>query len=262
MTITTPNPILSVVEPGPAVAIDACLPIDAGQLDYAVSMSLQADLVSRRKLDEVPDCLMFVQYPPTITQGKSGTMNHLLASREDLLNRGVDFFYTNRGGDITYHGPGQLIVYPILNLKKIRTDIHWYLRQLEACIIATLNSFGIESGRVSGATGVWVGSWKIAAIGVRTSRWVTSHGLALNVDPELGFFDLIIPCGLANRQVTSMSRHLGSACPSLREVRLRFCECFAEVFARRVQTELLESRSMLYSFVHDSSQGARVNGSR
>jgi lipoyl(octanoyl) transferase len=155
-----------------------------------------------------------------------------LAAASELESKSVTYCETDRGGDITYHGPGQLVAYPILDLKRLRRDIDWYLRNLEECIIETLLDFGIQSKRVAGATGVWVGDEKIAAIGVRTSQWVTSHGIALNVNTELDYFDLIVPCGLRSRGVTSLSMLLGSRAPGLREVKSRFILHFGQVFGR------------------------------
>lgn len=213
--------------------------MDLGEQEYQASLAVQSQIVQYRKSDRLPDCLLFVQYPHTITLGRSGKIEHLLAPGSVLVQRGVRFYETDRGGDITYHGPGQLVAYPIIDLKQHRRDIHWYLRSLEACVIETLASYGIVAGRVAGATGVWVGSEKIAAIGVRTSQWVTSHGVALNVTPDLSFFDLMIPCGLAGSGVTSMARLLRSQELSLGEVQSRFCRCFGKTFSRRLRPERL-----------------------
>jgi lipoate-protein ligase B len=162
-------------------------------------------------------------------------MEHLLASAAELRKGGVAFFVTDRGGDITYHGPGQLIVYPVLDLKDGRKDVHVYLRNLESCIMATLRHFGIVAGRLPGATGVWVGEEKIAAIGVRMSQWITSHGLALNVHTDLNYFNLIVPCGLHSKGVTSMFKILGSPV-RITEVKYRFCQKFEEIFVRQLVT--------------------------
>jgi len=164
--------------------------------------------------------------------GRGGKAEHLLAAASELESKTVSYCETDRGGDITYHGPGQMIAYPILDLKELRRDIDWYLRSLEECTIETLVDFGVQSERVAGATGVWVGDEKIAAIGVRTSQWVTSHGIALNVNTDLDYFDLIVPCGLRSRGVTSLSRLLGSTAPGLREVKSRFILHFGQVFGR------------------------------
>ena len=198
-------------------------------------MELQRKVVQKRKRSEVPDCLLFVEYPHTITLGRGGKAEHLLAAASELENKSVSYCETDRGGDITYHGPGQMIAYPILDLKGLRRDIDWYLRSLEECIMETLADFGVQSERVSGATGVWVGDEKIAAIGVRTSQWVTSHGIALNVHTDLDYFDLIVPCGLRSRGVTSLSKLLGSRAPGLREVKSRFILHFGRIFGRSMR---------------------------
>lgn len=209
-----------------------CLVWDLGHCEYLPSLELQRKVVQRRKTNEVPDCLLFVEYPHTITLGRGGKAEHLLAGASELKSRSVNYCETDRGGDITYHGPGQMIAYPILDLKRLRRDIDWYLRSLEECIIKTLVDFGVQSERVAGATGVWVGGEKIAAIGVRTSQWVTSHGIALNVHTDLDYFDLIVPCGLRTRGVTSLSKILGSRTPRLHEVKFRFILHFERTFGR------------------------------
>ena len=177
--------------------------------------------LENRKLEKVhqkptPNYLLFCEHPHVYTLGKSGIAAHLLASKAALQAQGIEFYHTNRGGDITYHGPGQLVVYPILDLENFFTDIHRYLRLLEEAVIATLKDFGLLGGSVPGLTGVWldhedsVKTQKVCAIGVRTSRWVTMHGLALNVNTDLSFFDQIVPCGIQDKQVTSMAAALGT----------------------------------------------------
>ena len=213
-----------------------CLVWDLGLCEYLPSLELQRRVVQKRKSNEVVDCLLFVEYPHTITLGRGGKAEHLLAAASELESKSVSYCETDRGGDITYHGPGQMIVYPILDLKGLRRDIDWYLRTLEQCNhLKTLTDFGVHSERVAGATGVWVGAEKIAAIGVRTSQWVTSHGIALNVDTDLGYFDLIVPCGLRSRGVTSLSKLLGSRAPGLREVKSRFIVHFGRTFGRSIR---------------------------
>jgi lipoate-protein ligase B len=212
----------------------SCLGLDLGFRDYEESLRIQARIVSRRKTDSIPDCLLFVDYPPIITLGRAGKREHLLARPAELENRGVRFYAAGRGGDITYHGPGQLVAYPILDLKGWRRDIGLYLRTLEFCLIETLLDFGLLSERLPGATGVWVGGRKIAAIGVRTSQWVTSHGLALNVNTDLEFFKLIVPCGLTGVEMTSMATVLGHPL-EMTEVRSCFSGHFAQAFGRSFQ---------------------------
>jgi lipoyl(octanoyl) transferase len=159
--------------------------------------------------------LLFVEHSPVYTLGKSGNMDNVLLSEENLKARGIDFFRTNRGGDITFHGPQQIVGYPILDLERFYTDIGKYLRNIEEVIILTLNEYGIEAGRSGGETGVWIDAdikgkeRKICAIGVRSSRWITMHGFALNVNTDLDYFNFIIPCGIQNKQVTSLQKELG-----------------------------------------------------
>jgi lipoyl(octanoyl) transferase len=159
--------------------------------------------------------LLFVEHPPVFTLGKSGNMNNVLLSEEKLNERGIEFFRTNRGGDITFHGPGQIVGYPILDLEKFDTDIGHYLRNLEEVIILTLADYGIDAGRSKGETGVWIDAEvkgkerKVCAIGVRCSRWITMHGFAFNVGTDLNYFNHIIPCGIQNKQVTSLQKELG-----------------------------------------------------
>ena len=158
---------------------------------------------------------LFVEHPPVYTLGKSGNMDNVLLSEENLKARGIDFFRTNRGGDITFHGPQQIVGYLILDLEKFYTDIGKYLRNIEEMIILTLEEYGIEAGRSAGETGVWIDAYikgkerKICAIGVRSSRWITMHGFALNVNTDLDYFNFIIPCGIQNKQVTSLQKELG-----------------------------------------------------
>jgi lipoate-protein ligase B len=155
--------------------------------------------------------LLLLEHPPVITIGRSGGAQHLLASRDELARRGIELHESSRGGDITYHGPGQIVGYPLVCLPEGRRDVHRYLRSLEAIIIRALGRFGIEGRRVPRYTGVWVADAKVAAIGVAVTRWVTYHGFALNVTTDLGAFGLIVPCGIAGRSVTSMERLLGHA---------------------------------------------------
>jgi lipoate-protein ligase B len=180
-----------------------------GQVGYHEAWALQRELVAARGAEEIPDTLVLLEHPPTITLGRSGAAAHLLGSEAELEGRGVEFVRTDRGGDITFHGPGQIVGYAIVDLDSRDRDLHRYLRDLEAVVIGALSEFGIRAGRAAGLTGVWVGDAKVAAIGIRVSRWVTHHGFALNVDTDLSYFDLIVPCGLADRRVTSMEALLG-----------------------------------------------------
>jgi lipoyl(octanoyl) transferase len=200
------------------------LVVDLGMMEYGAAWDLQRRVVASRKTGAVPDVLLLCEHPHVITLGRSGTLANLRASNHVLRQMGVSFFESDRGGDITYHGPGQLVGYPILNLSEIRRDVAWYVRTLEEAMIRATAEFGISSRRVVGRTGVWVdvagpgGSRsgeagteeeKLAAIGVHLSRWVTSHGFAYNVSTDLRYFDLIVPCGIANRRATSLEKLLG-----------------------------------------------------
>lgn len=177
---------------------------DLGVIAYAEAWKLQQELVAERKAGHASDTLLLLEHPHVITLGRA-------AQRENILTvpPGVDLQETNRGGDVTYHGPGQLVGYPIFDLHGLRKDIAWYMRTLEACLIEALDAFGITAERLSGLTGVWVGHDKIAALGVHLSRWVTCHGFALNVTTDLSYFDAIIPCGIRGHGVTSMAKLLG-----------------------------------------------------
>ena len=186
---------------------------DLGRVRYGDAFDLQRDLVERRKRGEIPDQFLVVEHPHVITLGRNGQMKNLLAPSEVLERAGIEFHPTDRGGDITYHGPGQIVGYPILDLREWKRDVVGYVRAVEQVLIDSLAEFSITGERVPGATGVWVeGRGKIAAIGVHISRWVTSHGFALNVDTDLSYFQYIVPCGLT-KPVTSM-RALG--CEALR----------------------------------------------
>ncbi len=178
---------------------------DLGRLGYAEACELQREAVARRAEGAIPDQLLIVEHPHVITFGRNARPENLLASPDALARAGITVHETNRGGDVTYHGPGQVVGYPILDLRPWKRDVVAYIRGLEEVIIRTLAEFGLPAGRESGMTGVWVGGRKIAAIGVHISRWITSHGFALNVDTDLSYFHYIVPCGL-RRPVTSMRR--------------------------------------------------------
>lgn len=215
-----------------------------GVVPYAEALGLQKELVEARKAGSIPDQLLLLQHPPVITLGVKARSDrtNVLATPEALERQGVELFETGRGGDVTYHGPGQLVGYPILDLRPDRCDVHKYVRDMEEALIRVAAAFGIASGRVPGLTGVWVGNEKLAAIGVRISRWVTSHGFAFNVSTDLTHFDLIVPCGILDKGVTSLERLLGRAVP-MREVEDAAAESFARVFARQlVETAPASSR--------------------
>jgi len=198
-------------------------------------LALQERLVAARKEGALDDVLIFCQHPHVLTLGRKSNLKNLLASEHVLRQKGVELRETNRGGDITYHGPGQIVGYPILNLDHIRRDVHWYVRTLEEAMIRASADFGVTAYRIPGKTGIWVQPTgnipeeKLAAIGVHISRWVTSHGLAYNVSTDLRYFDLIIPCGIADRKATSLEKLLQRNV-TLDEVRSRLAHHLAELF--------------------------------
>jgi lipoyl(octanoyl) transferase len=206
-------------------------------MEYGAAFELQRELVERRKRDEIPDQLLLVEHPHVITLGRNGKPEHLLASEEHLRRAGIALYLTDRGGDITYHGPGQLVGYPILDLKQWKRDVVAYLRAIEQALIGALGEFGLRGARAAGMTGVWVEGAKVAAIGVHLSRWVTSHGFALNVTTDLGYFQYIVPCGLS-KPVTSMEKLLGRD-PVRENVMAAVVRHFGEVFGRQMMVEEL-----------------------
>jgi lipoyl(octanoyl) transferase len=216
------------------------MPSDARRLDvrrlglvsYEDGLELQRELVEERKADRIPDTLLLLQHPHVLTIGvKKDGRSHILAAPDRLSALGVEVFETGRGGDVTYHGPGQLVGYPILNLDPDRRDVHQYVRDLEEVMIRVCAEYGLDAGRVKGFSGAWIGDEKIGAIGVRISRWITSHGFAFNVSTDISFFNLIVPCGIADRGVTSLASRLARA-PEMAEVEDRFIAQFALVFER------------------------------
>jgi lipoyl(octanoyl) transferase len=226
--------------------------VDLGLVEYGAAWELQQRVAAARKAGAIPDVLLLCEHPHVITLGRSGRISNLRAPEEMLRRMGVSFFETNRGGDITYHGPGQLVGYPILNLAEIRRDVAWYVRSLEEAMIRATAEFGIASKRASGRTGVWVDvtagtadkeveevkeiedvkdEEKLAAIGVHLSRWVTSHGFAYNVSTNLRYFDLIVPCGIAGKGATSLEKLLCRRV-ELKEVAPRIAAHLGEIFGR------------------------------
>jgi lipoyl(octanoyl) transferase len=224
-------------------------------IGYAEAYTLQKRIVAARKADAIEDVMLFCEHPHVITQGRNGKREHLLVGEYVLRQKGVEFYETSRGGDITYHGPGQIVGYPILNLGEIRRDVVWYVRMLEEAMIRATAEFGVVAFREPGKTGVWVeiaesgpftshespatshqsqrdtfaAGKKLGAIGVHISRWVTSHGFAYNVSTDLRFFDLIVPCGIADRKATSLEKLLGRAV-SEAEVTPRLAKHLGELF--------------------------------
>ena len=201
-----------------------------GLVPYGEALDLQKGLVEERRAGRVPDLLMLLQHPPVITLGvRRDSRSHITASEGQLAMHGVEVHEAGRGGDVTYHGPGQIVGYPILDLRPDRCDVHRYVRDLEEVMIRVCADYGIAAHRVDGLTGAWVGTAKIGAIGVRISRWITSHGFAFNVNTRLEDFQLIVPCGIADRGVTSLRELVGKEV-SIEDVEERFIRRFAEVF--------------------------------
>lgn len=207
----------------------SCILKQLGLSEFGEAYKIQEGLLAYKLKGESTDVLLLLQHPPTITIGKSGKLENLLVTREELAKQGISLFFTDRGGDITYHGPGQLVVYPIVDLRKRGKDIHRYVHDLEEVVIQTLADLSIEGGRDERNIGVWVENDKIAAIGVSVRRWVTMHGLALNVSTNLAHFSLINPCGIADKGVTSISKLLGRDL-SLDVVSERLLAHFSEIF--------------------------------
>ena len=208
-----------------------------GLVPYGDGLELQRQLVEERKADRIPDTLLLLQHPHVLTIGvKKDGRAHIIAAPDRLSSLGVEVFETGRGGDVTYHGPGQLVGYPVLDLNPDRRDVHRYVRDLEEVMIRVCADYALDAGRVSGFSGAWIGEEKIGAIGVRISRWITSHGFAFNVATDIDFFNLIVPCGISNRGVTSLASKLGRT-PEMREVENRCAHHFSAVFARTTQIE-------------------------
>jgi lipoyl(octanoyl) transferase len=216
-------------------ALDAALrPLDVrrlGRVSYERGLELQAELVAQRQRGEVVDTLLLLEHDPVFTLGRNARAENVLLPVEALRKRGFGVFETGRGGDVTYHGPGQVVGYPILQLEPGRQDVHRYVRDLEEVMIRACAEAGVAAGRIAGKTGVWAGREKVGAIGVRIARWVTSHGFALNVANDLRPFELIVPCGIRDHGVTSLERLRGAA-PPLEDVMESLARHFAAVFGR------------------------------
>jgi lipoyl(octanoyl) transferase len=202
-----------------------------GLVDYEAALVLQRTLVEERRAGRIPDLLLVLEHPPVITLGVKGDggRSHITAAPAHLEALGIRVFEAGRGGDVTYHGPGQIVAYPILDLRPDRCDVHRYVRDIEEVMIRVCAAHGVAAGRIAGLTGVWVGDEKIGAIGIRMSRWITSHGLAFNVATRLEHFNLIVPCGIGDRGVTSLERATGRPL-RLEAVEDELIETFAEVF--------------------------------
>lgn len=203
-----------------------------GVVPYAEALELQRWVAAARISGDITeDVLLLLEHPPVVTLGRASKTAHLVSSPEFLASRGVDLFEVERGGDVTFHGPGQLVGYPVIDLKRHRQDLHWYLRQVEEALILTLAELGIPAGRNPGYTGVWTSGRKIASIGVHSRDWVTWHGFALNVTTDLSYFDLIVPCGISGVQMTSAQKE-GAALPepAVQHVAGLIADAFAAVF--------------------------------
>jgi lipoyl(octanoyl) transferase len=230
--------------------INSCYAVWLGKMDYSSALDLQMEICRLKKQGFEPDVLLLLEHPPVITLGRNAKAGNLLVSREGLRNYGVDLFEIDRGGDITFHGPGQLVGYPILKLGRGEQDVHAFMRHLEDSLISLLAWHGIHSWRRDKLTGVWTSKGKIAAMGIHISRWITRHGFALNVTTDLSFFQMIIPCGLVGQSVTSMEAVLSRSF-NVRDVASDYTYEFGRVFARRL--ELLkenELRAKLESHAH------------
>jgi len=205
--------------------------VSLGRLGYGEALEMQRGIARERISGAIPqDVLLLVEHPPVVTLGRASKEKHLVASPEFLQSKGVELFEVERGGDVTFHGPGQLVGYPIIDLKRHRQDLHWYLRKIEEALINTLADYGITGERNTAFTGVWTRGKKIASIGVHAREWVTWHGFALNVATDLSYFDLIIPCGIDGVVMTSIARELGSEQISMQDVHERVTAKFAEAF--------------------------------
>jgi len=211
-----------------------CTVYQLGLVEYSLAYHLQTEFLHRRTEDEITDTLLLMEHTPTITIGKSGKLENVLVSQERLAKEGISLFFIGRGGDVTYHGPGQLVAYPIISLKKQGRDVYKYVRNLEEVIIRTLNDFGINACRDRNHTGVWVAGEEIAAIGLRIRKWVSMHGFALNINTDLEQFSLINPCGFSDRKATSISKLLSQDIPR-EKVTERLLAHFSEVFDAQIE---------------------------
>jgi lipoyl(octanoyl) transferase len=218
--------------------------VSAGRVPYAEALVLQREIAAARIAGDIPhDVLLLVEHPPVVTLGRSAKMRNMLCTPALLAARGVEFHEVERGGDVTFHGPGQLVGYPIVDLKRHKQDLHWYLRQVEEALIAGLDDLGIVADRHPGLTGVWTQGRKIASIGVHARDWVTWHGFALNITTDLSFFDLIVPCGIDGVVMTSVEHELGAA-PDPGQVERTVASAFAEVFRLNPVSASLDARNV------------------
>jgi len=224
---------------------DLCRVYDLGLVEYTKAQQLQDKLVQERFLHNIPDVLLFLQHPPVLTIGASGGEQHITVSRDTLVKQGITVLPADRGGNITCHGPGQLVGYPIFNLSNKGRDLHQYMRNLEEIIITTLHDFSIPAHRVPGYTGVWVGEEKICAMGIKVTHWITKHGFAININNDLEHFSFIHPCGIADRGITSMSQLLGHQV-MIEEVKARISHHFSVIFNLNVRQGSAEQLTYAY----------------
>ena len=212
-----------------------CWVVDQGLVEYRQAQAQQRELVARRRAGAVPDCLLVLEHPSVITIGRSGSSADILAEAQVLRERGIAVCSSERGGEVTYHGPGQLVGYPIFDLRAAGLDLRAYWQRLEEVICAVANAYGVTAERRSGLTGVWCGEQKLASLGLRVNGWVAWHGFALNVNNDLSAFELIHPCGMRNGKVTSLSARVGRGI-ELSEVKSQVVEHFGRAFMRRMQS--------------------------
>ena len=249
-----------------------CRVVELGRIGYAEAFALQQQLAAARRKDAAPDVLLLCEHPPTITLGRNGDPRNLRVSQEELPQLGIEFHQANRGGDITYHGPGQIVGYPILQLGEIRRDVGWYVRQLEETMIAATAAFGVTAFRVAGRTGVWTYAHgassesapeeqKLGAIGVHISRWVTVHGFAYNVSTDLSYFDLIVPCGIAGCRTTSLEQLIGGRLTGERMTRRQVLPELTAGFAAALGLELADAtREELDEWIRGTIEPVGVAG--
>lgn len=228
--------------------------IRLGYQSYLKTLNLQSRLMDLKKDGFDDDFLLTVEHPHTYTIGSAGSKENLLVNDDYLKAKGIDLHFSGRGGDITYHGPGQLVIYPILNLNHYYKDLHRYLRDLEEVIVLTLRRFDIDAGRIKGLTGVWVGERKLASIGIRMSKWITMHGSALNVSPDLTLFDNIIPCGIKDKSVSSISEILDKPV-QIENVIPEYLSAFSEVFG----VTLNENKDSSYWIISETVSNTNYN---
>ncbi len=243
----TERPSISEAE---KVALKTAYLIDSPGLRYEQALALQNALFARKIKDKnMPDVLILTEHPAVYTFGKSGREENLLLPEQDIRARGIELYWTDRGGDITFHGPGQLVGYPIFDLHNHYLDVGRFLREIEQALIDALAVFGIQGSRNAAGTGVWVGEAKIAAIGIKLSRWVTKHGFALNITTDLTYFENIIPCGISDKAVTTMARECGRI-PERAEVVAQVVAAFSALFSLKFQA--IGAEKILQTLQHES----------